>query len=384
VLVVLHEPDLLGASRSVLRVVPFLEELGWEFAFWTPAPGEAQAELDRAGRPWAGEPRLLRYGWGPLRAPPGAAARMRSVPGYLRRFGRWTRAQSPALVHANTLITIPEAVVARRTGSAVLMHVHEVLGSGRRSAVAAWCVRRTAHMVVAPSRAAAAALRSAGLEAGVVPNGVPLPASVRRRDGGGRLVIGTVGTICRGKGSDAFVAAAEQVRRALPDAEFRMIGAPAAEPERSWAQALIASARAGGVRWGTTDDVFAELRDWDLFVLPSRQDAFPLAVLEAMASGLPVVASRVGGIPEQVTPETGVLVEPGDGDALAAAIVELARQPDRLSAMGAAARARVEDGLSLERQAARLDEIYRATLEVAAHSARAPAQGEVQAARDHG
>jgi glycosyltransferase involved in cell wall biosynthesis len=373
VLVVLHEPDLLGASRAVLRVVPFLEELGWEFAFWAPAPGEAQAQLASRGYRWAGEPRLLRYGWGPLKAPPGPAARMRSVPGYLRRFRRWMEAQSPALVHANTLITIPEAVVARRARRGVVMHVHEVLPRGTRPAVAAWCVRRTAHTVVAPSLAAAAALRAAGLSPTVVRNGVPLPGNVRRRDGKGRLVIGTVGTISRGKGSDCFVAAAAHVRTALPQAEFRMIGAPASEPERSWAQALIASARAGGVRWGTTDDIFAELREWDLFVLPSRQDAFPLAVLEAMASGLPVVATRVGGIPEQVTPETGVLVEPGDGQALAAAILELAGQPDRLSAMGAAARARVQDGLSLERQAARLDEVYRATLEVAAHSAGAPA-----------
>ena len=81
----------------------------------------------------------------------------------------------------------------------------------------------------------------------------------------------------------------------------------------------------------------------DLFVLPTLADCSPLAILEAMAAGLPVVASDVGAIAEQVVDgETGLLVPPGDGRALARAIDSLVDDPGRLRAYGAAGRLRAE------------------------------------------
>jgi len=98
----------------------------------------------------------------------------------------------------------------------------------------------------------------------------------------------------------------------------------------------------------------AEVARWlhagDLYVHPSRADTFPSGVLEALASGTPVVASRVGGIPEQVGEETGLLVEYGDAPALAAAIELLLADPDRRARMGAAAAADARERFSLERQ----------------------------------
>jgi glycosyltransferase involved in cell wall biosynthesis len=82
------------------------------------------------------------------------------------------------------------------------------------------------------------------------------------------------------------------------------------------------------------------LRAADLYVHPSRADTFPSGVLEALACGTPVVAARVGGIPEQVRDETGVLVEPGDAAALAGAIAALLADPARRQRMGTVA---VED-----------------------------------------
>jgi glycosyltransferase involved in cell wall biosynthesis len=108
--------------------------------------------------------------------------------------------------------------------------------------------------------------------------------------------------------------------------------------------------------------VAAYLRAADLYVLATRADNHPLTVLEALACGTPVVASRVGGIPEQLTEETGVLVEPGDPPALAAAIDELLGDGDRRARMAAAATAGRE-GLSLERQVDAYLDLYRELLQ---------------------
>lgn len=90
----------------------------------------------------------------------------------------------------------------------------------------------------------------------------------------------------------------------------------------------------------------------DLFVHASRADTFPSVVLEAGACGIPVVASAVGGIPEQLRPgATGELVPPADVDALVAAITTLLADPVRRTAMGEAAASHVRDHFSLDRMA---------------------------------
>lgn len=97
----------------------------------------------------------------------------------------------------------------------------------------------------------------------------------------------------------------------------------------------------------------------DVFVVPSVADHFPYTVLEAMACGVPVVASRVGGIPEQVEHEvTGLLVPPSDSAALGQAIVSLLAQPAKAVGMGMAGRERVEALFSMDAFVARYEEIY--------------------------
>ena len=114
---------------------------------------------------------------------------------------------------------------------------------------------------------------------------------------------------------------------------------------------------------GERDDVGELLAGADLFVLSSRSEGLPLSILEAMAAGLPVVASSVGGVPELVVEgETGLLVPPGDPHALAAAMERLLDDPALRRRLGAAGRTRVSEHFDLAvARRAHLD-LYRALL----------------------
>ena len=90
--------------------------------------------------------------------------------------------------------------------------------------------------------------------------------------------------------------------------------------------------------FGGRGRVAETLRRADVYVHATKADNHPLAVLEALACGVPVIAARVGGIPEQLTDETGVLVEPGDPAALARAIGDLLADDERRSADGRGSR----------------------------------------------
>jgi glycosyltransferase involved in cell wall biosynthesis len=146
-----------------------------------------------------------------------------------------------------------------------------------------------------------------------------------------------------GKGIEVLLDAVERV----PDTYFLIVGDG---PKRAEWQSMTNSDR---VRWlGYRTDVDAILAGCDVFVHPSLDDAFPTVLLEAMAAGLPVVASRVGGIPEIVSESTGILVPPGDPAALADAMTKI--DPH----MSIAARERATREFSIDAWIARLDTVY--------------------------
>jgi glycosyltransferase involved in cell wall biosynthesis len=114
---------------------------------------------------------------------------------------------------------------------------------------------------------------------------------------------------------------------------------------------------------GTRRDVPRVLHALDVFVLPSLYEGFGIAILEAMAAGKPVVATTVGGIPEFVVPgETGLLVEPGNHGALAKAIEDLLRDPERARDMGMRGRARVLDAFQVSAVVRQHEQAYEACL----------------------
>jgi glycosyltransferase involved in cell wall biosynthesis len=115
---------------------------------------------------------------------------------------------------------------------------------------------------------------------------------------------------------------------------------------------------------GFRDDVPRVLAGSDLFVLPTPSEGLSIAIMEAMAAGLPVVATAVGGNPELVEPGiTGLLVPAGDAGALAAALREIAGDPGRRRDMGRAARSRVVLDYTAEKMADRYAALYEGLLD---------------------
>ena len=370
---VLHEPELGGASVSLLRALPLLEARGWEFSFWVPGRGPAERELRRQGRHVATAERLLRFSRASLAQPPGPARRLASVPAYLRGWRAWLRDQDADLIHANSILSVPELASRPAAGPPLVLHTHEVLPGGAKGLATALLARR-ADVVVSVSAAAARALRAYGIESTVVYEAVPDPGPVPAARDDGPLVVGTLGTVSPPQGQRPVrgrrtACAGAPQRHRVPDGR-RAGGGRGAALGRAGARRR----REQRDRHAGRVEPFAELPGWHVFVLPSRMDPCPLALLEAMAVGLPVVATSVGGIPEQVGTDGGVLVAPEDVDGLADAVLRLAASPELRARLGAAGRERARSLFSLETQAGALDRVYRRALggEAAAPPARAP------------
>lgn len=160
-----------------------------------------------------------------------------------------------------------------------------------------------------------------------------------RRESAFHLV--SVGRFVEVKRHDRFLFAVHDLVKAVPDIDVRatMVGEGPLEGEL----------RALAARLGLAVDVVTNPSMPEVYsassilVLTSENEGTPNVVLEAMASGLPVVAYGVGGVPDIIgSPDVGTLVAPGDGDGLVAALVELSRDPKRRAAMGAAARSFIE------------------------------------------
>jgi glycosyltransferase involved in cell wall biosynthesis len=156
-----------------------------------------------------------------------------------------------------------------------------------------------------------------------------------------------------------------RMRRAHPGAALVLAGDGEQRPALE-AQAcrlgIDRAVRFAGAR--PRDAMAAEYAAADLFCLPSLYEGFPLAILEAMAAGLPVVATAVAGVPEAVADGvTGRLVPPEDADALARALAELAADRERARRMGEAGRRRIEADFDISTVAGAYLELWRGLLD---------------------
>lgn len=195
------------------------------------------------------------------------------------------------------------------------------------------------------------------------PDGLPGSGgreAARRRFGAApeETVIAVVAALERRKGHDVLLAALTILRdRGI---RFRALLCGGGS-EHAVLERLAANLGLGeSVRFlGEQRQVADVLAAADVFVLPSRFEGLGVAILEAMALGLPVVATSVGGIPESVSHrDTGLLVPPEDPAALASAIGELAHDGERARTMGARGRERILESFTMERMAAEYERFY--------------------------
>ena len=176
----------------------------------------------------------------------------------------------------------------------------------------------------------------------------------------GDTVIGIIANLRAVKGHKYLFKAFQNVRRTTPDVRLKLlvVGEGKLEGElRDLADKLGVSNDV--VFAGFRNDVPQVLAAIDIFVLPSLWEGFPVSVLEAMASGKPVIASRAGGIPEAVVEgETGLLVPPGDVPALEKAISALACSPELAKKMGEAGREKAVSDFGIEKMIRKTEGIY--------------------------
>jgi glycosyltransferase involved in cell wall biosynthesis len=197
----------------------------------------------------------------------------------------------------------------------------------------------------------------------VIRNGVDSERFVPRAHGAprdpNRAVIGYVGRLSPEKHPALFLRTAALVLARLPKTRFVVIGDG---PLRSDLETLATrlSIRHAVAFEGECDDMPARYQAFDMLLLTSWHEGTPLVVLEAMASGLPVVATEVGGVPELVVSgKTGWLATPGDEVDMAAHVIALLQAPDTMRRFGEAARVRAKSMFSLDEQVERTAALLR-------------------------
>ncbi|TMB73171.1 MAG: glycosyltransferase [Chloroflexi bacterium] len=199
----------------------------------------------------------------------------------------------------------------------------------------------------------------------VIPNGVDTArfcgAPVETRPPG-RVIVGTVAMLRPEKGLMDLVRAAGHVVDHFPEARFLIWGEG---PLRLPLEALIRELGLSGVVTiaGATLEPETTLRRMDIFVLPSLSEACSNSLLEAMATGRPIVATRVGGTPALVEDEaTGLLVPPADPAALAKAVIRLIEEPALAARLAARAQQRARAEFGIDRMLERIEGLYHQAL----------------------
>ena len=259
-------------------------------------------------------------------------------------------------------------LAARRCGIPVVATVHGFTGSGWKNRAYIWLDMRLIHRFDAVI-CVAGNVRDRVLGEGcdpdrvhLVPNGYALLAAVARNQARAKLgltaagqVVGWVGRLTWEKGADLLIQAMGRLR--MPQVTAVLVGA-GADQECAIAQAASHNP-ASVVRFvGQVDDASSLLSAFDVLAISSRTEATPMVLLEAMASGVPVVAFAVGGIPSVLDNRSAWLVPPGDTGAFAGALQEALQDPAEAARRTAAARETLRARYGLDRWIQQVETVY--------------------------
>lgn len=291
----------------------------------------------------------------------------------------WTLAQflrqwQADLVHTHTAVPgmVLARIGARLANVPILCHIHGSIHYSSKPLIRFLqntldnFTARFCKALIAVSNNTKLSLLATGKQADkvlVVPNGVKLtvspersthyPLPLERNIPAAHRLVGCVARLAPAKGQHVLIQAAVEILAAVPDVTFMFVGADLASGG-TYEQELRACAERLGVSANTRfvgfhNDAAHLMSLFDVFVLPSQHEAMPMTILEAMAARVPVVATRVNGIPEVVEEgKTGLLVPWNDAHALASAILKLLCDPLLSRKMGEAGRQRVEEHFDLD------------------------------------
>jgi L-malate glycosyltransferase len=294
---------------------------------------------------------------------------------------RLARRRGVDVVHAHSLRASLTAAAARRLGGpATVAHVRDVLPAGRLSRIVKGLVRRNVDGLLAVSEYVACAFEGTHHpKTKVVHNCVDLerfsPTASTRADARARLGLGErtpvavlVGQLTPWKGQLEAIEAVASIRDEWPEITLLIVGQVTFPNSRvydnlGYQRTLHDSALAAGgdaIRFlGQRSDVPELLRAADVAVVPSWEEPFGRTIIEAMAAGVPVIATSVGGPPEIIEHDRdGLLVEPRNPELWAATIAELLEDPARCARLAAAGRKRAEAQFACDRHAAQVLSFY--------------------------
>ncbi len=380
VLFVNHTDAVSGGEQSLLTL---LAALPAEVQPLVAAPRGALSDLLAAQRV---PTRAIRGTAGSLRVhplhTPRALAEMLVAARQVRRAARAHRAE---VVHANSIRAGIVLALARPRGAATVVHIRDCLPAGAVTSATMRLIAARTDVLIANSGYTAAWVRTVAPAARVevVHNPVDLarfdPARIDRaaararlgQAGERRVLAGVVAQLSPWKGQDTAIEAVALAREQGLDVHLLLVGSAkfVARATRFDNEAFVARLRSlidrAGLQervslLGERDDVPELIRALDVLLLPSEEEPFGRALIEAMALGVPVIATNVGGPPEIVDDGVeGRLLAPHEPAAWAAAIAEIAAAPQLAQAMGSAGRARVERQFSAERHAEAVLGLYR-------------------------
>ena len=295
---------------------------------------------------------------------------------YLRDIAAISRARKANLICAHLYgSAVYASALGAVSGIPVVSVFHggaDIASSDRFTSIKAAIIRRGSRRVVFVSKnlrsELAGVLRIAPQRAAVIPNGIDTAAFRPGRDDSLRrelqlppeaILVGAIGNVRPAKAYDNLMRAA----RALVGRSHRFYFVIAGQYGGPLTDELLKLRSELGLEnrvffLGLRPDVATVLRNLDVFALSSKSEGFSIACVEAMACGIPVVATRCGGPEEILEPDSGILVPPGNHGELAAAIYRVAHEPQAAQAMSALALQRVHSDFSLNAMLSRYESLF--------------------------